>query len=436
PIVNKDYHLVKKNDLLSLSTSLKLIYMKAYLLLTFLLIFSLAGNAQLLKRLGDRAKQKMEQKANEKVDKTVDDATSAKTTDKGQKKEDEKTEGKTSATETAEASSSQPAEIKSYAKYDFVPGNQIIFEDNLPRETEGEFPSLFNTTKGQVQVSDIKGQKVIQSFGCSDLIPRIKDGEKGKDYLPEQFTIEYDAYFPNEWGGKGYWWHDVYFYDESDKNHYTYTDQVPKRITIDQKTAKYEEFSSDVPAQFMHGGWNHIAIAVNKNMLKVYVNQNRLINTPSFTGNPKAITIDLRPNGCSNEAMVLIKNLRIAEGGIDLYKRATVEGRFVARGINFDYNKATLRPESMGEINRITKLMNDNPALKFEIGGHTDTDGDDAYNQKLSQERADAVKSQLVSAGIDASRLTTKGYGETKPLNDNTSPEGKANNRRVEFVKL
>jgi OOP family OmpA-OmpF porin len=89
----------------------------------------------------------------------------------------------------------------------------------------------------------------------------------------------------------------------------------------------------------------------------------------------------------------------------------------------------------MGEINLVTALMTSHPELKFEIGGHTDSDGDNAYNLKLSQQRADAVKQQLISQGIDASRFTTKGYGSSKPIADNTSPEGKANNRRVEFTK-
>ena len=103
---------------------------------------------------------------------------------------------------------------------------------------------------------------------------------------------------------------------------------------------------------------------------------------------------------------------------------------------NFDYNKATIKPESMGELNRIVTMMNQHPELKFEIGGHTDADGDAAYNLKLSQQRADAVKAQLISMGIDASKLTSKGYGKTKPIADNSTDEGKANNRRVEFVKL
>jgi outer membrane protein OmpA-like peptidoglycan-associated protein len=89
----------------------------------------------------------------------------------------------------------------------------------------------------------------------------------------------------------------------------------------------------------------------------------------------------------------------------------------------------------MGALNEISKLMKEHSDLKFEIDGHTDSDGNDDANMKLSQSRANAVKDQLVKMGIDESRLTTKGFGETKPIDKNDSAEGKANNRRVEFVK-
>lgn len=90
----------------------------------------------------------------------------------------------------------------------------------------------------------------------------------------------------------------------------------------------------------------------------------------------------------------------------------------------------------MGTLNRIKEVMTDNPELKFEIGGHTDNDGDAPANLKLSQDRADAVRLALIDLGIDGARLTTKGYGLTKPISENDSPEGKANNRRVEFVRI
>jgi outer membrane protein OmpA-like peptidoglycan-associated protein len=89
----------------------------------------------------------------------------------------------------------------------------------------------------------------------------------------------------------------------------------------------------------------------------------------------------------------------------------------------------------MGTFNQIKRIMTDNPELTFEIGGHTDNTGTAPHNLTLSQQRADAVKTQLVTMGIDATRLTTKGYGDTKPIASNATPEGKANNRRVEFVR-
>jgi OOP family OmpA-OmpF porin len=90
----------------------------------------------------------------------------------------------------------------------------------------------------------------------------------------------------------------------------------------------------------------------------------------------------------------------------------------------------------MGTLNMILRVLKDNPALKFEVDGHTDNSGSAAHNLTLSQERADAVKDQLVKMGMDPTRLTTKGFGDSKPISDNNTPEGRANNRRVEFVKI
>ena len=131
-----------------------------------------------------------------------------------------------------------------------------------------------------------------------------------------------------------------------------------------------------------------------------------------------------------------IKNIRIAAGGIDIYKKVTTDGKIVMHGIQFDVDKASLKPESMGSINQIFNLMKKDPSLKFEIDGHTDNTGNAAHNLALSQQRADAVKTQLVSLGIDAGRLRTKGFGDSKPMSDISSAEGRANNRRVEFVKI
>jgi outer membrane protein OmpA-like peptidoglycan-associated protein len=102
----------------------------------------------------------------------------------------------------------------------------------------------------------------------------------------------------------------------------------------------------------------------------------------------------------------------------------------------FDTDKSTIKPESMGTLNSLYDLLQKNPALKFEIDGHTDNVGSAPHNLALSQQRAEAVKVQLIKMGIDGSRLQTKGLGDTKPISDNSTIEGRANNRRVELIKI
>jgi len=112
------------------------------------------------------------------------------------------------------------------------------------------------------------------------------------------------------------------------------------------------------------------------------------------------------------------------------------DAKIVTHGILFDVDKATIKPESMGTLNQIKRILTQNPDLKFEVDGHTDNTGAAAHNLTLSQQRAAAVKAELVSMGIDATRLTTKGFGDTKPIAPNSTDEGNANNRRVEFVRM
>lgn len=112
------------------------------------------------------------------------------------------------------------------------------------------------------------------------------------------------------------------------------------------------------------------------------------------------------------------------------------DGKIIANGIRFDINKSTLKPESMGIINEIYELMEKYPDLKFSVDGHTDSDGDAAFNQKLSEERAKTVMDKLISLGISPDRSSYKGLGETESISSNETAEGKAENRRVEFVKI
>jgi outer membrane protein OmpA-like peptidoglycan-associated protein len=117
---------------------------------------------------------------------------------------------------------------------------------------------------------------------------------------------------------------------------------------------------------------------------------------------------------------------------VELLKVA-VGNKVILKNIFFDFDKSTLRPESVNELERLIKFLNDNPKVKIEIGGHTDSYGSDEYNIKLSQSRCESVVTYLITHGIAKERLRAKGYGETKPIDTNETPEGRQMNRRTEF---
>jgi outer membrane protein OmpA-like peptidoglycan-associated protein len=120
-----------------------------------------------------------------------------------------------------------------------------------------------------------------------------------------------------------------------------------------------------------------------------------------------------------------------------LSKELNASGRVAVYGINFDTGKATIKPDSEKALKEVGKLLEDNPGLKLSIEGHTDNVGDKQANQKLSEDRAASVKDYLVkNYKIAADRLATKGFGDTKPVADNKTDEGRAKNRRVELVKM
>ena len=127
--------------------------------------------------------------------------------------------------------------------------------------------------------------------------------------------------------------------------------------------------------------------------------------------------------------------MRIAQGAVPLYDRLTTDGKIVTYAITFDTGKASIKPESMVEINRIAELMKKDTSLKFEVQGHCDATGSDAVNDPLSQQRAEAIVAALVEQGIAQARLTAVGKGSHSPIADNSTDEGRAKNRRVEFVK-
>jgi len=331
--------------------------------------------------------------------------------------------------------------IMGWNKYDFIPGDRVIFEDDLRGERNGEFPSKWDLVQGSVENATLDGENVIYFMRCNmnsggGIAPLLKNSQS--DYLPDEFTIELDAYFEGARGGLDYV---IYLVDGKNQRNldksYRFSD---KWVRFSKNGAEYKQ---DVSTNYYPGTnsntksspmWRHIAISFNQRALKLYIDDTRILNIPNLGYNPTGVMIGSHNPGSTIKGY--IKNIRIAQGAVPLYNKMMSDGKIVTTGIRFDVNRATIKPESMGVINEIVALMQQTPSLNFSIEGHTDSDGDDKANQYLSQERAEAIKRAFINAGIDASRLKTKGLGESKPMSDNATHEGKANNRRVEFIKF
>jgi OOP family OmpA-OmpF porin len=112
---------------------------------------------------------------------------------------------------------------------------------------------------------------------------------------------------------------------------------------------------------------------------------------------------------------------------------APVKEKIVLRGVNFDFDKANIRPDAKVILDEAASILGRNPDVAVSVDGYTDSIGTDAYNMKLSQRRADSVKTYLVGKGVSASRLTTHGFGESNPVASNETKDGRAMNRRVEL---
>lgn len=258
------------------------------------------------------------------------------------------------------------------------------------------------------------------------------------NYLPEQFTLEFDMMYENPRQDYFDQVNDFYvrFYTAEDDNYDGYGLALfllhsNERVTLGDTKATGNIVNDEVKKLLnTNNVWHHIAIYVRKNIAKAYIGSSRVSATNNFPAGSAKLAI--RTDGNYG---FKIKNVRLAAGGDDKYQKIVTDGKFITHGITFDVNKSTIRPESMGALNEIAKLMTEHSDLKFEVNGHTDSDGNAAANMKLSEERAASVRNKLMEMGIDGSRLTTKGNGATQPIDSNNTQEGKANNRRVEFVK-
>jgi OmpA-OmpF porin, OOP family len=431
-----------------------------------LLIVAIASistvNAQILKRLGDRAKNKMEQKAGDKVDKGIDDAVEGKKKEKkeeetasSQPKEKQASEESSTATDKDELKSSEPAVLKAYSKYDFVQGDKVLAYEDFSGAEVGDFPERWNTNgTAEIVTLNNKAGKWLKINKEAVFFPEFINSE-----LPENFTLEFDLGVNNDWNS--YPFHINITKLKSPKEYTDYSHYVRwqgdhtvhisfKPGVNDYNGSSYitigADGNHDIANEVSYKTWStkknnfgHISLWRQKERLRVYVNGEKIFDLPkAFKMDSKYTNVTFADQGSYKEDdYFVLSNIRLAIGAPDTRNKLITEGKFVTTGILFDVNKDEIKPESYGVLKSIANVLNENPDVKVKIVGHTDSDGDDASNLELSKKRAEAVKSALEKEfNIDGGRMQTDGKGETQPADKSNTVTGKANNRRVEFIKM
>ena len=386
----------------------------AMLGLAFLLATPDLGNAQFGK-LKDKVKKEAEKKLPKPNDSEKDTASAP--------------EPKTDSSATGGEN------FQLYTKFDFVPGQKVLFYDDLSGEELGEFPSRWNLKTGVFEIAKVGSDAWIMATTHGQISPKINVNQ-----LPEKYTIEFEflnrtsvfagaPHLEFQWiDANGNWMARLKLYNNTTAYFYM----------VDDK-GNAPEISNKQLAPAFAKGIHQIRIMVTKSSVKCYVDNERLVNAPKSTKfAPTNFAIDFYANANDFElGSFFIRNFRFAEGGKTMREQLDESGHIVTHGIYFDINSDKIRGESYKTLADIAQMLTDDTSLKLMIEGHTDSDGNDAANLELSQRRAESVQKYLTDTyKVATERLQSKGYGESKPIDANTTPEGKANNRRVELAKI
>jgi outer membrane protein OmpA-like peptidoglycan-associated protein len=311
----------------------------------------------------------------------------------------------------------------------------VLFYTDFSEDKVGNFARGLKYRSGPAEVVDRDGVKVLRVTGRSEFLVPV-----GRT-LPQRFTLEIDVLAPPPADGE----HDIHemltFEGGPEVNRGAQSASVVW-MTSSAWIAGGGQSSpasvSKVPAGMLPSlreNIAHLRVLMDSAYFKMYANERRLYNIPELAFKRDSV-IRLMVNA-SEATPVFFTGIRVAESETDvLYDALAAKGRWVTQGILFATGKADLQPESRPVLKEIAATMKQHADLKILIEGHTDNVGSAASNLALSDARAAAVKAALVADfGTAADRITTKGFGDTKPSAPNTTAVGRAQNRRVEIVK-
>jgi len=421
----------------------------------FVIIFCLAFikvDAQL--NLKDKLKNATNNRANQRTNQGINkglDAVEGGVKDIFKKKKPEEQAGDSilvdqnqEATQDQKPSKDAGQSLAAYSKYDFIPGEKVIFYEDFSQDAVGDFPALWNTN-GSAEVVTTN----LFPGNWLKFITRDAIWTDALLKLPDNYTVEFDV-IPikgTEGGMGGYGFRLMQTINEKSYDtgaipgkaafafYVEYFGRAGYRTYINSKEGEGLGLSSSNEDKETYEKENqkyHVAIWIQKSRVRLYQNEKKMFDLPKAFNVPNVKFDRLR----FEDGAAMVSNIRVAIGAPDTRNKLMTEGKLVTYGIYFDVNKDIVKPESYGTLKDIAAVLNEVPDVKVKIVGHTDSDGADATNLDLSKRRAASVKAELAkSFNVNGDRLITDGMGETQPVAQNDTPVNKALNRRVEFIK-
>lgn len=324
-------------------------------------------------------------------------------------------------------------------KFDFIPGEKIIFFDDFSGDPVGEFPAKWNTNIGGdvVTYSGSQGKWLRMKAQGGNYIPELEVK------FPENVTIEFDIVISDNAE------FNVTYYSEAkfDLGAYGVPGEAGSEILVSYSQHNFHNYSTDESDQgkeidnssdilpLQNDEIAHVSIWIQKSRYRMYIGTEKLFDLPRGVFS-EFVYNRVRFETSNSSSDILIGNFKIAVGSPDTRNQLLTSGRFSTSGILFDVNSDKIKSESHACIKDIATVLKESPDVSFQIIGYTDSDGDEVKNLDLSKRRAASVKNYLNKEfGVDVSHMNTDGKGEAQPVASNATAEGKAQNRRVEFIR-